>query len=186
MTKLKGKSAELLRSTLVLFATCLLVTLAVAVTNSAFEDRIAQQNADSAAESMQNILPADSYEAVLTDDSGEAIAYSALDASGGIVGYIMITEANGYGGAVSVMTGIMDGEIVAVEVLDVSDETPGLGQNATSKDFTNQFAGLTDTPGLVKSNAAESEVQALTGATITSRAVVASIAEAFALYEEVR
>lgn len=186
MTKTKGKTGDFLRSTIVLFATCLIISLAVSVTNSAFEDRIAEQNAASTAASMKKVIEADTYEILLTDNSDEAYAYAALDDSGEILGYIIMTESNGYGGAVSIMTGIRDGEVAAVEILDVSNETPGLGQNAANLDFTNQFQGLTDTPSLVKSGASgENEVEALTGATITSKAVVAAVSEALAIYGEV-
>jgi len=179
------KMAALLRPAAVLFLTCLLVTLAVAGTNAVFAERIALQEAATLSASMRKVLAADTYETVHTSAAGEPDAYRGLDTGGGTVGYILITSENGYGGAVSVMTAIQDEKILAVSILDVSSETPGLGQNAAKPDFTNQYTGLTSAPTVVKSGAGTGEIDALTGATITSKAVTRAIEAAFALYEEV-
>ena len=80
----------------------------------------------------------------------------------------------GCGGTVQVMTGIdTAGSITGVVILS-HGETPGLGANAERASFTDQYKQAAPENGiaLVKNKApAAGEVEALTGATITSRAV---------------
>ena len=102
------------------------------------------------------------------------------------VGYAFTLSANGYGGAVKCVVGVeKGGKITAVEITDVSNETPGLGQNATKTSFTDQFKGKSAELSVVKSGAKENEVQAVTGATITSRAVTKSVNLALELYKQI-
>ena len=87
------------------------------------------------------------------------------------------------------MTAILpDGSVNAVEILDVSNETPGLGQNATQEKFYGQFSGMSGTLSVVKSGADNSagEINAVTGATITSRAVTKAVNEALDLSKEIK
>lgn len=170
--------------TLCLFLICLIITFAVSGTNVAFADKIAEQEWLSTQESMSEVLPADSYEEFTAAD--DSSAYEALDSSGNTLGYIFITGASGYGSEISVMTAINDGEVVAISIQDCSDETPGLGQNVTNEDFTSQFSGLTAAPEVIKNKeAAENEIEALTGATKSSKGVANAVAAAFELYEAI-
>ena len=83
------------------------------------------------------------------------------------------------------MVGInADGTISGMDFLSIS-ETAGLGMNADSDDFKAQFVGKSDEIGLSKNNPAENEIQALTGATITSKAVTSAVNVALELFEEV-
>ena len=62
-----------------------------------------------------------------------------LDGSGQLAGYVITTEAKGYGGTIEVMTGITaDGSVSGVVLLS-QNETPGLGANATKESFTGQY-----------------------------------------------
>ena len=80
----------------------------------------------------------------------------------------------------------MSGKVTAVEITDVSNETPGLGQNADKADFTNRFKDKSSELSVVKSDPNENEVQAVTGATITSNAVTKSVNLAFELFAEIQ
>ena len=103
------------------------------------------------------------------------------------MGYIFTTAANGYGGEVKVMTGIApDGTIIAIEVVSAGDETPGLGQNATKSSFWDLFKGKNGKLSASKSASADNEIQAMTGATITSRAVVSAVNEATDLFNQIK
>ena len=98
------------------------------------------------------------------------------------------TSAKGYGGDVDVMTGISaDGKITGVILLD-HEETPGLGANAEREEFRAQF--LQDVPEtvlmLVKYQAPQpGEVEAMTGASMTSRAVTEAVNEAVRQYKKI-
>ena len=81
-----------------------------------------------------------------------------------------------------------DGIIKAIEILDVSGETPGLGQNAKNESFYSQYAGKKSGVILKKNGAVSenNEVDAVTGATITSTAVTGAVNEAMEQFEKVR
>lgn len=100
--------------------------------------------------------------------------FTGLDASGNVAGYVVnVTSKEGFGGEVSISTGISpDGQITGMEFLTIN-ETAGLGMNATKPEFMNQYVGKTvESFELTKEAAqADNQIQAISGATITSTAV---------------
>ena len=100
--------------------------------------------------------------------------YSGLDAQGQRIGYTIKTLSKGYGGNIEIIVGIKeDGKISGIQIGNHS-ETPGLGAKAAEPGFATQFAGkaATEPLGVSKSSTtADNEIQAITGATITSKAV---------------
>jgi len=92
-----------------------------------------------------------------------------------IAGYTFIASGSGYSGVISMLVGInIDYTIRDVAVLSHT-ETPGLGSKITEKAFTAQFIGLgTDEIALSKDNG---KIDAITGATISSRAATEAIQE---------
>ena len=125
-------------------------------------------------EAIFQVLPeAKSFKTIAKD--GKNI-YEGLDSSGKLVGYAFVGKGPGYQGIIKVMIGV-DPEFkktLAIEILE-SVETPGLGQKITMPFFRGQFQNLNIVPfiKLVKKKpVASNEVQAITGATISSTAVV--------------
>lgn len=100
-------------------------------------------------------------------------ALEAEDASGNIIGYIVSsTSKDGYGGNVTVSVGInLEGTITGVKHLELN-ETAGLGMKAAEPEFQDQFKDKkVDSFVVTKSGAqADNEIDALSGATITSNA----------------
>jgi electron transport complex protein RnfG len=102
--------------------------------------------------------------------------------AGGIMGYAFLAEGNGYQGTIKVMAGIKpDLETLAgIEILE-SQETPGLGQEIASDKFRAQFKGLRVLPEItyVKNRppTKPAEIQAITGATVSSSAIVSILNE---------
>ena len=93
--------------------------------------------------------------------------------NGSVVGYVVKTKPSGFGGTLDVVTGVAtDGTITGLRVGN-HQETPGLGANATLPDFYTQYEGLSiNSPVMVnKVEPGETEILAITGATITSQAV---------------
>lgn len=182
---------KFLYPTLILAAICLIVSLALSSTNAVTKDKIEQINAQNTKKAMSRVLKAETYtEKTLEVDGKEITYYEACDGNS-VKGFIFITTANGYGGEVRVMTAISDGvprSIKAIEILDVSNETPGLGQNASQEKFYGQFSGMSGNLSVVKSGADSSagEINAVTGATITSRAVTKAVNEALDLCKEIK
>lgn len=102
--------------------------------------------------------------------------FSVQDKSGKALGYAFTAEGNGYQGAIQMIAGV-DRDIknmVGMEVLE-SQETPGLGAEIAG-DFSKQFSGLSVTGDIeyLKNKKPEKpgQIEAITGATISSRAVV--------------
>lgn len=184
---------EILIPTVSLFVICLCVTALLAVTNAVTKDAIAYQQELSAAESRQAVCPdAVDFEKVQYDVQGVE-CYKALDESGNLIGYAISSASRGYGGDVKVMTGINaeDGSVIAINVYDNSGETPGLGVNTSGEKFTSQFAGLSSGTGVtVDKDAGKNPdsvaVDSVTGATISSRAVVDAVNQAFDAYNAVK
>jgi len=120
------------------------------------------------------VLPeAKTYEAIKTG-SGEI--YLGKDKKGKTVGYAFTATGNGYQGEIKLIAGANPGleKILAIEILK-STETPGLGGMIAEDDFKNQFKNLVTIPkiNLVKESPLEpNDVQAITGATVSSNAVV--------------
>lgn len=187
------KLKEILIPTVSLFVICLCVTTLLAVTNAVTKDAIAYQQERSAAESRQAVCPdAVDFEKVEYDVQGVE-CYKALDESGNLIGYAISSASRGYGGDVKVMTGINaeDGSVIAINVYDNSGETPGLGVNTSGEKFTSQFAGLSSGTGVtVDKDAGKNPdsvaVDSVTGATISSRAVVDAVNQAFDAYNAVK
>lgn len=175
---MKINAKDILKPALTLFVICLIVTALLAGTNILTKDKIAEQSVLLASESRKLVLSdAEDFE----ESDGCYIGLSAGEA----VGYVFETEAKGYGGSVKVMTGIdIDGNITGVTVLE-HEETPGLGANAEKTSFTDQYVQMAPTDGikLVKNKApAEGEIEALTGASITSKAVTDAVNAAIEQY----
>jgi len=107
----------------------------------------------------------------------EKVVYKGLDSSGALIGYALEGEGAGYQGVIKIMIGI-DPDLnntIGIEILE-SVETPGLGAKITSPWFKDQFNNLKILPlvELIKNKLPfkPNQVQAITGATISSQAVV--------------
>jgi len=99
---------------------------------------------------------------------------------GKVNGYIYTVTPSGYGGELTVMVGISSpgAKLTGIKVLK-QNETPGLGAKSTEPQFSDQFAGKNlKSPLEVSKQAKGEEIQAITAATITSRAVVNGVNEA--------
>ncbi|MEE1054130.1 MAG: FMN-binding protein [Acutalibacteraceae bacterium] len=180
---------DIIRPTAVLALICIVVTLALSSANLLTENKIkalAQENQNKA---MSKLIKADSYNEQTDEIDGEEITYTTAENSDGIIGYIFTVDVNGYGGALSVMTAInTDGTVAAIEILDASNETPGLGQNVTKQDFYTQYSGVKSGVEVVKDGTGSADnntVNAVTGATISSKAVTKSVNTALDYAEKI-
>lgn len=103
---------------------------------------------------------------------------TAKDESGNDIGRVITsTSKDGYNGTVQISVGIKsDGTVVGITFLTL-EETPGLGMRAGESDFYSQYAGKnTQEFKLVKGDAAaENEISAISGSTITSTAVTNAV-----------
>lgn len=133
------------------------------------------------------ITDAESFDIKDVEVSGNVLEVNEGKNSNGTVGYTLKMTTKGYGGEVILMVGVStEGTITGMKVLSQS-ETPGLGANATQPSFYEQFKDKKIDEALAVVKAApskENEIQAITGATITSNAVATAVNEAVSFYKE--
>lgn len=101
--------------------------------------------------------------------------YYSAAMGGEEIGYAFIAEGKGYGGSIKTMVGMyQNGTICRIHVISQS-ETPGLGTSIAEPDFTNQFKGerIED----VRLRQDGGVIDAITGATISSRAITDTVRE---------
>lgn len=93
-------------------------------------------------------------------------------------GYGFKTAGGGYGGNIDILVGLNNSfEIEGISILSQT-ETPGLGARITESSFTDQFKGLSVSD--IALNQDGGKIDAITGATISSRAVVDAVREKMA------
>ena len=136
--------------------------------------------ADCVFEQIQYAPEPETMEALATQGVAIGSVYSARmqgEADNAPAGYVVeAVTSEGYGGKIVLYVGVAaDGSVGGVSILDIS-ETPGLGMEAP-KVLTPQFAGKNvESFTYTKTGSrTESEVDAISGATITTQAVVNAV-----------
>ena len=154
---------------------CLVATTLLAFTNSITAEKIALNAVETENASRSLVLPEGAtYSEVTTAENGVSYC-TGYDKLGEEAGYIFTAGAKGYGGTVSVMVGLdTEGTILGIEILSHA-ETPGLGANAVKDDFKGRFAGKSGVLTVDKVSNDGQNIQAITAATITSKAVVSAV-----------
>ncbi len=162
-----------LSSALLIVALCCALILAVIYHNTA--PRIEEQKKMLLERSLNSVLSAHRYEKY---ENG-MVYFEAYDKEGIVVGWCLSLSGKGYGGDINLLVGLDTNEkITGVKVLE-HKETPGLGSQIsdlkygqTEPAFLSQFKDkIVEDIVLVKGET-EDNIQAITGATISSRAVV--------------
>ena len=169
----------ILRLTLTLLLITAVVAGLLAFVNELTAGRIDELSRQKAEQAMREVLPAQDYtplDAALPQ--GVTEAYRAGDA-----GYVVRVAPNGFGGAIDLMVGVRaDGTVNGVAVIAHS-ETASLGANCTREEFRAQYAGGAG-PFAVGQDGGT--IEALTGATVTSRAVTDGVNAALDFVREVQ
>ena len=141
-------------------------------------DKIAAINQEKTAASMEQVLPASAYNE-MGYTGGDSLVKALYEAVGS--GYVVEVTPSGFGGTIDMVVGVsVDGSVTGVSIISMS-ETSGLGANAARDSFREQFVGKTGSLSVSKDGG---EIDALTGATITSRAVTSGVNSAVAAVQE--
>lgn len=115
-------------------------------------------------------------------------AYKVLGADGNVLGMVMnVTTSEGYGGDINFSMGIQkDGTVNGISILSIS-ETAGLGMKATEDSFYGQYAGKNVESFTYTKNeaAADNEIDAISGATITTNAVTNGVNAGICFFQKV-
>jgi len=162
MSRTRGSLYPILFLTLVVLVSVVALTL----TNGITVDRIDEARRDAVTEMLQALFPEmDKYR-----EEGERFAVLG---EGSALGTAFMAEPMGYGGPIEILVGLnVDETLRGIQVIS-QKETPGLGAKIIEDAFLAQFSGLTvDGLALAKDGG---EIDAITGATISSAAVTEGV-----------
>ncbi|MBQ6386407.1 MAG: RnfABCDGE type electron transport complex subunit D [Lachnospiraceae bacterium] len=106
-------------------------------------------------------------------------AYEGKDASGNVTGYVVsVTTSDGYDGDVTLSAGISaDGTLQGISFTELN-ETAGMGMRADEPEFKDQFSGVNVekfTLNKAGGSTADDEIDSISGASVTSGAVVNAV-----------
>lgn len=173
----KSDVIEIIKVSVILFAITAVAAAVLAGVNSVTAPKIIENERIAQEEAMKAVLPeAESFEKLdISPDENSTILeiYDAKDA-----GVAVKAAPSGYGGKISMIVGI-DNEykVTGIEIISHS-ETASLGAKCTSEEFKSQFAGKTEGLEVVKNGAKDNQIDAISSATVTSKAVVRGVNDA--------
>lgn len=105
------------------------------------------------------------------------------------VGYaVTVTARGGYGGDIKLTVGfLLDGTVSGISYLSIS-ETAGLGMEAKNKSFINKYVGKAGGAFVVDKDNTDglpNEIDAISGATITTRAITQGVNAAYITFTQI-
>lgn len=202
---MENKKSTLIKDAIILFVITLIAGLGLGFVNEVTKTPIADANAKAKQEAYQSVF-ADAYEFIEDEAIAEKVENSAdflsdndlsgaeitevllaNDESGTAIGYVIsFTAKEGYGGDITLSMGMTnEGTITGLEVLSAS-ETAGLGAKCTESAFKDQFQGINaDSIEYTKDGkSADNQIDAISGATITTKAVTKGVNAAIAFLKQ--
>ena len=168
----KKKPNEMVRLTVTLLTIAAVCSLCLGMVNAITSPMIRQIQEEKTKAAMAEVLPAENYLEVPYLSEGDIVKtiHQADDK-----GFVVEVVPSGFGGGITMMVGVdNDGKCTGVSIIKMT-ETAGLGAKASKQEFRDQFVGQTADVKVTKDGG---EIDALTGATITSRAVATGVAAA--------
>ena len=193
-----NEKSAMVKDALILFAITVVSGLLLGVVYDVTKEPIAKQQEKAKQAACANVFSSAASFETVADASGNAISdtvdgvdinevMQALDSGGNLLGYVLtVTDHEGYGGDIQFSMGVaLDGTLNGISLLKIA-ETPGLGMKAGDvlvPQFENKKA---EAFAYTKSGAAsESEIDAISGATITTNAVVNGVNAGLSYFKNV-
>ena len=176
---------EILKVGFILFAITSIAALVLAVVNNFTAPVIAENNKRAQEAAMKLVLP---------DAKGfEKLEYTADEASSvrevyqaDEIGNVVKVSPNGYDGSIDIVVGIDNSlRVTGIEIISQT-ETAGLGANCTNDSFKAQFIGKTENITVAKNGAKGNEIDAISSATITSKAVTKGVNDALLAVKDLK
>ena len=172
---------KIFKPIVVLCVICVVITGALAATNSVTDPIIKEATIRAQNEARNELLP--EAGGAFSPVGGVSVKnVSDVYAADNGAGYVITSNAKGYGGTMTVMTAFNpDGTIKQLKVTE-AEETQGIGSNVANKaDYWAKYSGLDGTRELVLNQ----DVDAYAGATISSRALNSAVNAAIAAYNAI-
>lgn len=196
-----NEKKSMIKDALILFAITLVAGLLLGFVYDVTKEPIAQQKAKAKAQACKNVFAAaETFEPMLSEDGPTAYfmagkdsnvdideVMQALDSTGQLMGYVItVTDHEGYGGDIQFSMGVaLDGTLNGISLLSIS-ETAGLGMKAGDvlvPQFTNKkVENFTYTKS---GSTSDSEIDAISSATITTNAIVNGVNSGLQLFHSV-
>lgn len=183
---------NIIKNTLILTAITLVSGLLLGLVYEITKEPIALAKEAAKKEAYQQVMAdADAFDVIELNEEAITQVEDTIESSGcsvnemveakingETIGYVVTTTTSeGYGGDIQISVGIRkDGTVNGVAILSI-EETAGLGMKATESDFYNQYAGKNvEFFSVSKTGAtADNEIDALSGATVTSNAMTNAV-----------
>lgn len=158
-----------------LFLICAAVALVVSFVNAVTEDIIAEAQVREQQEAILRIFGQGAAISQLAPLEGTNALYAI---SSGKAGYCVNLDAKGFGGKINMMIGVgADGALRGIEIVSHS-ETPGFGAKVDDPAYLSQYIGQGSSLIL------KQDIAAISGATISSKGVLAGVNAATAALVE--
>lgn len=185
---------DMVKTGFFLFVTCIIAAVALAFTEQITSGPIAANKKLALAEAQRQVLPAAARFAERAVPEAAARASTpvvsvavAVGSAGEPLGFVVETAPRGYGGPISLIVGLKpDATINGVAVGGMS-ETPGLGTKLKEPDFLGRFEAKVKAKGaalVLKVTKDGGDVDAITAATISSRAFCRGVKQAVDLVRD--
>jgi len=165
---------EVVRITSVLTLVCLICALLLSVVYGLTNKKIAANKARRVQEALTTLAPeAAKIEKIIIE---EETIYKLFDQEENLIGYGFVASGQGYQGKIKMLV-VSDKSLEYLKGIEVVEslETPGLGAKIQEASFKNQFKDLKAAEDMVcvkDSVTRRGQIKAITGATVSSRAVV--------------
>ncbi|HIU42785.1 MAG TPA: FMN-binding protein [Candidatus Ventrousia excrementavium] len=168
---------EIIRLALPLLIITVIVAGVLGAVDAITADKIAELAVQKTQNAMGAIISGAQFESVdFTDETGIINEVYTASVGGQYAGMCIRVSPNGFSDVIEMIVGISpENTVLGVEIVS-SSETSGLGSRASEDEWRAQFVGKTG-PLTVQKNTAtgENDIVAITGATITSRAVTEGV-----------
>lgn len=150
----------------------------LASVNAVTAPQIEKINAENLAAGIKAVMGSDDIKVSEPWDVDVFTAYDISDQQGNLLGKAVVTTENGFGGPLKVLVGFnTEGDILGYTVLE-HQETPGLGAK-TGEWFQDKIIGMNPSKNNFTVSKDGGEVDAITASTITSRAFLRAIQNAY-------
>lgn len=167
--------SEYLKPVIVLLAVCIAAGLALSGVNAMTKDTIAANEEAARTANYFAALPeADSFTAAAASNGADV---QIADNGAGVV---VAASGRGYGGDVTAYVAFSNDGTILNTIINSSTETPGMGSKVSGQEFTDNFTG--SSAKIFEFD----EIDAVTGATISSKAALSAVNKAVEAFEEIR
>ncbi len=181
----------IIKLTVTLLVTCVVVAAALGGVNAVTKDKIAAINAEKTAKAIQMVLPeleGSPAEMELTEEMTAAAASAGgsvteayeAQAGGATIGYALKIVASGSQGSIEMMVGVdTEGVVTGVSIVS-NKETAGIGSKVMENEngVLDQFAGKSASDGVLTVG---KNVTPISGATVSTKGVTAGVNAALAV-----